>query len=202
MDWNLDNIVIVAGIVFFILSAFGKIGKNNEESKQNRMPTFGGGGDLTERVPKSNKEELSGQQARRVKSLPATEASAGQSADDRTYDSFDDEEQYPAYHEESERTYSSPADLESWHDAAPGRESTLSLDMEQRNRYVEEGLDQIHKELDKITSHIPEISVEVTDTGGTSGRNQSNLVEQARRGVIWSEILGPPRSKKPLRRRY
>lgn len=205
MQWIIDNIYIVAGIAFFILSALGKMGKGSDESKPSRMPTFGGGDDSTRQGPRTVKQEQTGQQLRRVQPRPGTAASADTAASNRSREHMDDErarESNP-YYQEQERTYESPRDDE--------RRSELFFDvedpheerdsMEKRKRNMQAELDQIHKHLDRMTSHIPETILEVTDTDGTTRKQQSKFAEQALNGVIWSEILGPPRSKKPMGRR-
>lgn len=203
MDWIFNNIYIVAGIVFFIFSALGKMGKGSEEKKTNRMPTFGGGDNSAEQGPRSGKAVNPGQQARRVEQWPSTEVNAGQSADNSSRDKYDEDEELDPYYEERERAYVSSAD--SRYDVQSELDDPHSSrdSMEQRKRNMQAELDKIHKHLDKMTSHIPETLVEVTDTeGNLQQRKQSDLAEQARRGVLWSEILGPPRSKNPRGRRY
>ncbi|UNK20052.1 hypothetical protein MNQ98_08555 [Paenibacillus sp. N3/727] len=204
MEWILDNIYIVAGIVFFLLSALGKLGKGSDENKPNRMPTFGGGGDSAEQGPRAAKAVRPGQQVRRVQPWPGAEVPTGQAADKRSRDQFDDDddEKFDPYYEEPDRTYESP--VESRYDVLSELDDPHSArdSMEQRKRNMQAELDQIHKQLDRMTSHIPETLVEVTDADGKSPRKQSNFAEEVRKGVIWSEILGPPRSKRPMGRRH
>lgn len=206
MEWILDNIYIVAVIVFFLLSSLGKLGKGSNENKPNRMPTFGGEGDSAEQGPRAAKAARPGQQVRRVQSWPGAEVPTGQAADKRSNDQFDDDEdeEFDPYYGERGRTYESPADFESRYDVLSELDDPHSTidSMEQRKRNMQAELDQIHKQLDRMTSHIPETLVEVTDADSKSPRKQSNFAEEVRKGVIWSEILGPPRSKRPMGRRH
>ncbi|MFC7681502.1 hypothetical protein [Paenibacillus sp. GCM10028914] len=205
MEWILENIYIVAGIAFFILSALGKMGKGNGESKPSQMPTFGGGDDSNRRGPGSVRTDQPGQQVRRVQSRPGTSAQTGTAQGNRSQDRMDDVRvsELNPYAKAQEMTYESPRDNDSRFDmlseAGDPREERDSMEMRKRNMQAE--LEQIHKHLDRMTSHIPETILEVTDTEGNTKKQNSKIAKQALNGVIWSEILGPPRSKRPMGRR-
>lgn len=204
MQWIIDNIYIVAGIAFFILSALGKMGKGSGESKPSQMPTFGGGDDPTRRGPRQAKTEQSGQQLRRVQPRPATTASAD-SVGNRSYENTDNKQTRGVnpYAQEKEIYYEPSSDMESrmdlFSDVDDPHEERDSMEKRKRNMQAE--LDQIHKHLDRMTSHIPETILEVTDTDVATKKQQSMFAKQALNGVIWAEILGPPRSKKPMGRK-
>lgn len=202
MQWILDNYIIVAGIAFFILSALGKMGKGSE-SKPSQMPTFGGGDDQARRGSRQAKPEQSGQQLRRVQSRPG--AASTDTVGNRSYENTDDQQArgFDPYSQEKEIVYEPSRDMESRMDLFsevddPHEERDS---MEKRKRNMQAELDQIHKHLDRMTSHIPETILEVTDTDVATKKQQSVFAKQALNGVIWAEILGPPRSKKPMGRK-
>ncbi|WP_054956664.1 hypothetical protein [Paenibacillus dakarensis] len=198
MQWIFDNISIVAVIAFFILSFLGKMGKSTSEDKPNRMPTFGGGGDPARQGPKPVKSEHSGQQFRPVQSRPGAPASMDTPSNDLSLERVDDPYAY-----EQERTIDNSFDhdghIEMYSELEDPHEERDS--MEKRKRDMQAELDLIHKQLDRMTSHIPETTLEVTDTDGNTKKQQSQFAKQAVNGIIWSEILGPPRSKRPMGRR-
>lgn len=205
MDWILDNYIIVAGIVFFILSSLGKFGKGGDDSKPARMPTFGGGDDSTGQGPRPGRAVRPGQQVRPVEPRPVNASPANSTADNRPQGRFQDEEEeeFDPYYQEGERAHEPSLDNETRYqlfsesdDPHEARDS-----MEQRKRNMQAELDRIHKHLDRMTSHIPETILEVSETDVETRQKQSKFAEQARNGVIWSEILGPPRSKRPMGRR-
>lgn len=203
MQWILDNYIIVAGIAFFILSALGKMGKGSGENKPSQMPTFGGGDDPTRTGPRLAKPEQSGQQLRRVQPRPG--AASADTVGNRSYENADDKQArgFDPYAKEKEIYYEPSRDMESrmdlFSDVDDPHEERDSMEKRKRNMQAE--LDQIHKHLDRMTSHIPETILEVTDTDVATKKQQSVFAKQALNGVIWAEILGPPRSKKPMGRK-
>ncbi|MEK3731184.1 MULTISPECIES: hypothetical protein [Paenibacillus] len=73
--------------------------------------------------------------------------------------------------------------------------------MDRRMQMMQSDLDRIHSQLDRIGLDVPETILEVTDTDEQIGSRRSELAEQARNGIVWAEILGPSRAKRPLGRR-
>lgn len=189
MGWLIENFYIVVVIGFFIISALGRRGKNAGEKGQPRMPSFGGDGHRQGRGPQQ--PELRRTQGGRPQPFPQAEhpAPVQQSAGS----DFNDEEElntgngYSLEHEELNRS-PSYQEMERKPDS-----------MDHRMAMMESDLDRIHAQLNRMTVDIPETVVKLTEEDhGPERRSHSNMAEQARNGIVWSEILGPPRSKRPL----
>ncbi|ANY72196.1 hypothetical protein BBD41_06105 [Paenibacillus ihbetae] len=187
MRWLIENYYIVVVIGFFIITALGKRGKNAGEKGQPRMPSFGGDG---HRQGRQQQPELRRTQAGRPQPFPQAErhAPVQQSAGS----DFNDEEDlntgngYSLEHEELNR---------------PPRFQEMERkpdSMDRRMAMMESDLDRIHAQLNRMTVDIPETVVELAEEDhGPERRSHSNVAEQARNGIVWSEILGPPRSRRP-----
>ncbi|KHF33965.1 hypothetical protein CM49_03785 [Paenibacillus sp. P1XP2] len=74
-----------------------------------------------------------------------------------------------------------------WQD---GRPETL----EDSNAAMQMHLDRVNASLDRIEQTEPAPSL---DRQAEQPRPVSRLAKEARNGVVWAEILGPPRSKRP-----
>lgn len=189
MSWILDNIYIVAVIGFFIISALGKRGKNPEEGKS-RMPSFGGEGDRPARPVQGHQGQRGSQrpEARRVQSPRVSRPAPVQES--TRVDRMDEEETesgngYSLEHQELNRR---EQDLERQPDG-----------MDHRVRMMESDLDRIHSELDRMTVALPETVVEIHEEEHEQRNNDRSIfAEQARNGIVWAEILGPPRAKRPM----
>jgi len=189
VGWLIENFYIVVVIGFFIISALGRRGKNAGEKGQPRMPSFGGDGHRQERGPQQ--PELRRTQGGRPQPFPQAErpAPVQQSAG---LDSNDEEELNTGngYSLEHEELNQSPRyqEMERKPDS-----------MDRRMAMMESDLDRIHAQLNRMTVDIPETVVELAEEDhGSERRSHSNVAEQARNGIVWSEILGPPRSRRPL----
>lgn len=187
MRWLIENFYIVVVIGFFIISALGKRGKNAGEKGQPRMPSFGGDG---HRQGRQQQPELRRTQAGRRQPFPQAERPAP--VQQSTSSDFNDEEDlntgngYSLEHEELNR---------------PPRFQEMERkpdSMDRRMAMMESDLDRIHAQLNRMTVDIPETVVELAEEDhGPERRSHSNVAEQARNGIVWSEILGPPRSRRP-----
>ncbi|PYY27483.1 hypothetical protein [Paenibacillus illinoisensis] len=183
-EWIFDNLYIVAVIGFALFSLLGKAAKSadpNKKRPQNGMPTFGGNGDL------NRKENSPSQASTQQSSGPAND---GRYEDDRyDEDAYDDryDQQYP------EPAYSSDPSSQSF---LGGMESSLEkqkIEMEKQQRMIQERLNRFS------SAKAPVISDSSWDEASTSESAQSLLrTEDIRSGVLWAEVLGPPRSKQPF----
>lgn len=183
-EWIFDNIYIVAVIGFALFSFLGKAAKSadpNKKRPQNGMPTFGGNGDL------NRKENSPSQTSPQQSSGPAND---GRYEDDR----YDED----AYDDRYDQPYPEPA-----HSSDPsgqsflgGMESSLEkqkIEMEKQQRMIQERLNRFS------SAKAPVISDSSWDEASTSESAQSLLrTEDIRSGVLWAEVLGPPRSKQPF----
>ncbi|ETT57381.1 hypothetical protein MHI43_08845 [Paenibacillus sp. FSL H8-0457] len=188
MSWLIENFYIVAVIGFFIISALGKRGKNAEDGKNPRMPSFGGEGD---RPARPGQQRPQRPEARRVQTAPQVSRPAPVQESPRI-DRIDEEEAdtgngYSLEHQEIDRM-KRRLEMSSSHDS-----------MDHRIEMMQRDLDRIHSHLNRMTLDIPETVVEIHDEDQEQGKNgRSVLAEQARNGIVWAEILGPPRAKRSM----
>lgn len=188
MSWLIENFYIVAVIGFFIISALGKRGKNAEDGKNPRMPSFGGEGD---RPARPGQQRPQRPEARRVQTAPQVSRPAPVQESPRM-DRIDEEEAdtgngYSLEHQEIDRM-KRRLEMSSSHDS-----------MDHRIEMMQRDLDRIHSHLNRMTLDIPETVVEIHDEDQEQGKNgRSVLAEQARNGIVWAEILGPPRAKRSM----
>ncbi|PCL94305.1 hypothetical protein [Paenibacillus lautus] len=191
MSWLIENFYIVAVIGFFIISALGKRGKNAEDGKNPRMPSFGGEGD---RPARPGQQRPQRPEARRVQTAPQVSRPAPVQESPRI-DRIDEEEAdtgngYSLEHQEIDRM-KRRLEMSSSHDS-----------MDHRIEMMQRDLDRIHSHLNRMTLDIPETVVEIHDEDQEQGKNgRSVLAEQARNGIVWAEILGPPRAKRSMNSR-
>ncbi|SEM13291.1 hypothetical protein SAMN04488688_10939 [Paenibacillus sp. cl141a] len=188
MSWLIENFYIVAVIGFFIISALGKRGKNAEDGKNPRMPSFGGEGD---RPARPGQQRPQRPEARRVQTAPQVSRPAPVQESPRI-DRIDEEEAdtgngYSLEHQEIDRMKRA-LEMSSSHDS-----------MDHRIEMMQRDLDRIHSHLNRMTLDIPETVVEIHDEDQEQSKNgRSALAEQARNGIVWAEILGPPRAKRSM----
>jgi len=185
VSWLFDNIYIVAVIGFFIISALGRRGKNPEEGKNPRMPSFGGEGDRPARPGQQRPE------ARRVQTTPQVSRPAPVQESTRI-ERMDEEETdtgngYSLEHREIDRAR---------------REEEMKThpdSIDHRLEMMERDLNRIHSNLNQMTIALPETVVESKDEDPEQSRGSGSfLAEQARNGIVWAEILGTPRAKRPM----
>ncbi|MGG3282871.1 hypothetical protein [Paenibacillus solani] len=194
MSWILDNIYIIAVIGFFIISALGKRGKNPND-KNTRMPSFGGEGERPARPDQGHQGQRGSQrpEARRVQSPRVSRPAPVQES--TRVDRMNEEEAesgngYSLEHQEIDRMRREQ-DMKHQPDG-----------MDHRVRMMESDLDRIHSELDRMTVALPETVVEIHEEEREQRNNDRSLfAEQARNGIVWAEILGPPRAKRPMNHR-
>lgn len=195
MSWILENIYIIAIIGFFIISALGKRGKNPEEGKNPQMPSFGGEGERPARPGQGHQGQRGSQrpEARRVQSPQVSRPAPVQES--TRVDRMDEEEA------ESGNGYSlEHQEIDRMRRTEDKKHQPDSID--HRVRRMETDLDRIHSELDRMTVALPETDVEIYENEREQAKdNQSLFAEQARNGIVWTEILGPPRAKRPMNRR-
>ncbi|MCR8845797.1 hypothetical protein NQ117_19120 [Paenibacillus sp. SC116] len=170
-DLIFSNIFVVVAIVGFLISLLG-----NKKKSTNRMPSFGGEAKST-----------------------ATQSEPNHEHDKGSYVDEDDEEKYERQQPRLEDVRTTPVfstgysrDREENVDGYTSsrlsdttyRAQTAAAREGSSSRYLRNshGGQHQHDKADKTDS------------------NQT-LAEQARQGIIWAEILGPPRAKRPFRNR-
>lgn len=195
-EWIFDNLYIVAVVGFALFSFLGKAAKSADPNKKrpgNGMPTFGGSGD-------SDRSDRSPAQTSRQQ--PAPNETAGGTRYDEPYENPYDEDRYEnPYNEERyeseqhDERYDQP-----YPEPAASSRTGMEHSLEQQMKEVERQERLIQERLNRFSSaNKPVVSDSSWDIPNTDESGASPLrPEDVRTGVLWAEVLGPPRSKQPF----
>lgn len=190
LDWVFDNLYIVAVIGFALFSFIGKAAKAGDPKKTGSstgMPTFGGGGE-----PDWNRQNSPQQAA-------GPQSSKG--ANDRN--EHDEDEQYEDewYDDHRGEQHDQPAASSNRADdfgghLSQGKGPSLHeqmMEVERQQRLIQERVNRIASANAAAVSQLPDEQGSDTEAGRPVLRR-----EDIRSGVLWAEVLGPPRSKQPF----
>ncbi|MDT0124065.1 hypothetical protein Q9R46_15515 [Paenibacillus sp. RRE4] len=190
-EWIFNNLYVVAVIAFALFSVLGKLGKSanpNQKRPGNGMPTFGGGDDANRRSGNATPQQSA--------------------SDDRRY-----EEQYDQRYDEErydDQRYDERYDPSQTEPAASSRQASddtgnYALDnmrssVDEQMRLMEEQQRAVQKRLNRISSASAPVvsSPSLEDTDNINSGTSRIRPEDIRTGVLWAEVLGPPRSKQPF----
>lgn len=182
-EWIFNNLYVVAIVAFALFSFLGKLGKPaNPDQKRpgNGMPTFGGGQDASRRSDHTSEQQSSQMDDRRY---------------DEQYDEKYDEERYDQPYSEPAASSRPASDFRGEHSLDNMRSS-----VDEQMKLMEEQQRLVQKRLNRISSaSSPSVSNSVwEDTNTTVPETSLIRPEDIRTGVLWAEVLGPPRSKQPF----
>lgn len=173
--WILENFYWVLIVGFAVLSALSKSGKTKQKQQHPRgMPTFGNGGNAERRAQAPRSSPFSSPEE--AKMPPSETASRDE---ERTF-----EYQGPGPDYDTGEGVSGM-----WEDERPGNLKDVQREMEQHLSRVNASLDRIEKQATEPASSPAARTKQP--------RPSSPLANEARNGLIWAEILGPPRAKRP-----
>ncbi|MGF7046097.1 hypothetical protein J2T13_000559 [Paenibacillus sp. DS2015] len=169
-------IYIIAVVGFAIYSAIGKKGKPNQGDKSSGMPTFGGPRDVAERPARTNDD--------RRNDYPSS-SSPMMEMDDRRFTDV------PEYQSVSSVDYESGEGVsQMW------QESSLEDSMEGRQQMMQNDINRVTAALDKIAGGNAQVEDAYRLSDDSLNRHSAIYnAENLKTGVMWAEILGPPRSK-------
>lgn len=188
LDWVLSHLYVVIVIGFALLSMFGKKSKTSGTGRT-RMPTFGGDPGQTDWKPNPLEWQRKDQPAKEHTSQPGTEAAHETSAAPTVQDGGGGSS-VPAYSdstwlENEENSLGQRADEDK-----EGYEAAEIISLQRKLEQLERKNRSLIQELKRKDAahprHAARASSKLED-------GKSPLAE----GIIWSEILGPPRAKKP-----
>lgn len=190
LEWVFDNLYIVAVIGFALFSFIGKAAKAGDPKKKGTntgMPTFGGGGDS------DWNRQNSPQQAAGPQSSKDTNDDYEHDEDERYEDEWYDD-RHGEQHDQPAAS-SSRADDFGGHLSQDMRPSLREqrMEVERQQRLIQERMDQISSTNAAAVSQLPDEQGSDTEAGRPVLRR-----EDIRSGVLWAEVLGPPRSKQPF----
>ncbi|WP_052703054.1 hypothetical protein [Paenibacillus beijingensis] len=202
ISFLLEHIYIVIVIVGAIVSIISKSFKNTDGAPgRNRMPDFGGGGPLPRTGTPSRKQPA----ARPAADQPGTDAAGRREhqPDIRTASSFEEDDdparsggrEYGAGESEEGRSAEMP-------ETAPGRVAWEAMDdaYADRNESGPKAPSRLAAAMADANPAGYPVPPPAEPTGRESGSPESIDGGEMRRAVLWAEILGPPRAKRPFRR--
>ncbi|MEK4060167.1 MULTISPECIES: hypothetical protein [unclassified Paenibacillus] len=193
-------IYIAVVIVIAIFSNMNKAGKNKQKNApRGGMPTFGGGGDASPlrraRQQERNPEEESPARQGSGFPVPGESSYPGQpsvSYEEREYDSS------PVWKESPERP-------------SPDYDTGEGMSLEQSGEdSVQARTERMQRELERLQASFDGMAG-ASEAGDAGTASKSGAVsarsaarhgladnrESLRNGLVWAEILAPPRSRKP-----
>lgn len=174
--WILENFYWILIVGFAVISALSKRGKSAPKQNPRGMPTFGGGSGMERRTHSAGTE--AGDQQGNASS-PQGWSTKASGHKQRSYDYQGDGPDYDTGEGVSGM----------WEDDKPETLEDYKNEMELHLERVSASLDRIEKTATGLPSnHTPRVE---------NSKPVSPLAKQAVNGLIWSEILGPPRSKRP-----
>lgn len=191
-EWIFNNLYVVAVIAFALFSVLGKLGKSanpNQKRPGNGMPTFGGGEDANRRSGNAAPQQSSTLDDRRY---------------EEQYDQRYDEERYDdqRYDERYDPSQTEPAasSRQASDDTGNYALDNMRSSVDEQMRLMEEQQRAVQKRLNRISSASAPVvsSPNLEDTDNINSGTPRIRPEDIRTGVLWAEVLGPPRSKQPF----
>jgi len=194
--WILENFYWILIVLFAVISALSKSGKSKQKQNPRGMPTFGGGNGSSPREHREQRESRGEQrgfsgtpgasvnrQNERANDFRGTSEVEGNLSRRRSVEAspFGDGPVGGPDYDTGEGV------SEMWQD---GKAETL----EDVNLAMQLHLERVNASLDRIEQTEPEPAIARQPE---QPRPASRLAKEARQGVVWAEILGPPRSKRP-----
>ncbi|MFB5759263.1 hypothetical protein [Paenibacillus medicaginis] len=178
IEWIVQHLYLVAVIVFALLSFLGKAsqGKENKRRGSGGMPTFGG---PAEGFPSRGKKRNDGDKPQPQYTVPDKDFS------EQGYDEIE-----PA------RGMARNAARDDLDEGVSVEYADAESTLEGRIRAMEEERQRVLQRLDRISGG--DMAVYGEDDRGTEGRSRFRTSD-IRSGMIWSEILSPPKAKRRRR---
>lgn len=183
-EFLMGNLYFVAIIAFAIFSFVRtRSAKKKSGGQPSGMPTFGGNGDTKRKW--FNEPERTSAEPESLDDVQRRYHEAGQ-----RYDELDTSENAPGYEDSATRsTLSSP-------------EPYIPQKVISNQSEVEKRLDEMHRDIQARSMHLnagSRVRIKELDSETTSKNAIGS--EELRKGVIWAEILGEPRAKRPFNHR-
>lgn len=191
-EWIFNNLYVVAVIAFALFSVLGKLGKSanpNQKRPGNGMPTFGGGEDANRRSGNAAPQQSSASDDRRY------EEQYDQRYDEERYDDQRYDERY-----DPSRTEPATSSRQAFGDMGEHALENMRSSVDEQMRLMEEQQRAVQKRLNRISSASAPVvsSSSLEDTDNINTGTSRIRPEDIRTGVLWAEVLGPPRSKQPF----
>lgn len=184
LEWVMSHLYLVIVIGFAILSMLGKKGKSQGGGSSNRMPTFGG--DPGKEPKLSRQPNQTGPRTLQ----PAGQAEEPGRPSDQTL-------------EEWGRNILPPSTTNSWTQHEENSIGPKSADIEEGREAAEifslqRKLEQLERTNRSLVRELKRKNAPGSRASGSSAEATPSLTtSQLANGIIWAEILGKPRAKRP-----
>lgn len=187
IGWIFDNFYIVAAILFGLFSLLGRATKSTQQPNRPAQSS------PSHTDPNSPQTGRGYGEERRY-----------DPDEDDGYDSSwdDDEEDYDDYERENDQKR---RELNERMETGSAQRDTLSMGrhdgeagtLDERLRKMEEERARLNERLNRISStNLYEPVEEISESAGSGSTFRRMSAEDVRQGIIWSEILSPPKSKR------
>ncbi|MDR0268984.1 hypothetical protein [Paenibacillus sp.] len=185
--WIFENFYWILIIGFAVISALSKSAKSKPKQNPRGMPTFGGGNGMEQRT-RSAAPQAS--ESRSDEREPDSRAGWGELGDAAGQEGWDSD---TAQHSQRSYEFQGPGpDYETGEGVSGMWEEDRPETLADYDRAMEQHLEQVNASLNRIEKMTPAAANQAT-----GGQPDSRLAGEARKGIIWAEVLGPPRSKRP-----
>lgn len=197
--WIFEHFYWILIVLFAIFSALNRSNKSKQKQNPRGMPSFGGDAGRGQREHGEHREirEQKGfsgspqaSPSRRDESAPESGRPAAgemEPARGRYAETAGRTSPFGGYSEAGPDYDTGEGVSGMWQDDIPDT-------LEDFNRVMQTRLEQVDASLDRIGQTAP---VPASAARAEAPKPVSRLAKEARNGVIWAEILGPPRSKRP-----
>ncbi|OZB91677.1 hypothetical protein [Paenibacillus sp. XY044] len=202
--WIIEHFYWILIIGFAVISALSKNGKKSKQRQQPRgMPTFGGEGRSYQKRDEEDEYDEEDEDEEYEYGEERREPAYGSRPQDTAGRRSSPFSSYPSSAPEPSagpRDYRPAPDYDTGEGVSSmwteEKKSPLEVTLEDRTRTMQQEINRVNASLDKISTKMDMASNVASDREAPAP--VSPLAEQARQGIIWAEILGPPRSKRPL----
>lgn len=179
-DFLMDNIYLVIIVLGFVMSLLGKSGGQKKGQSQSGMPTFGGGGsDMRPNVPQPGQFDQQHLEQQRLEQQRMEQQRA-------------DQQRQQALQRQREEAQARQLRLEQDEERRV-MEAARQQELARRATEARQSFNAITDLPKKKVSHSARPAQRLFDPNAV---NHNDL----RKAVVWSEVLGPPRAKKPYNR--
>lgn len=177
--YPMDYIWLIV-VAFGIISAITNKGKPKSTNTPSNMPTFGGGAERSLR-PRPSQDDDDSNVSMEMENRKQQEV-------------YTQRDVQPTLHESDGRNV---MDIPEYDVSGEGVSQMYEDSMESRNDDMQKDIDRVTAALDKISAPSSTEWNAYDNSDDDSVRSYaSEISRQAANGIIWSEILGPPRAKR------
>lgn len=181
MDYIWPLIVVAFGIISAVLNK----GKTKSNESPSNMPTFGGGAERSLR-PRPSQDNDDSNERMEMENRKQQEV-------------YTQRNMQPTLHESDGRNV---MDIPEYDVSGEGVSQMYEDSMQSRNDDMQKDIDRVTAALDKISAPTSTEWNAYDNSDEESKRSYaSDISRQAANGIIWSEILGPPRAKRSYNHR-